>query len=174
MKRFVVIADAGPLHYLVLLGHSQVFPSLFGTILIPQAVASELAHANAPTALREFIFNPPAWLTVVNDPPDEDAVRDADLAAGERAALTLALSSASPLLLCDDLDARHFAERHQITVIGTLGIVARAASRGLLTFESTLESLTTRTNFRFTDSLLTAARADYERHLRDSKRVPPA
>lgn len=48
----VVIADTGPIHYLVLIGHSEILPALFEKVIIPSAVYGELARAEAPDALR--------------------------------------------------------------------------------------------------------------------------
>jgi len=37
----VVISDASPLHYLVLIGHVELLPGLYSEVLIPEAVADE-------------------------------------------------------------------------------------------------------------------------------------
>jgi predicted nucleic acid-binding protein len=39
-----VVADTAPLRYLVVLGHVDLLPALFGQILTPPAVAGELHH----------------------------------------------------------------------------------------------------------------------------------
>ena len=38
----IVVADTSPLHYLVLLEHTQVLQHLYGRIIIPRAVVREL------------------------------------------------------------------------------------------------------------------------------------
>ena len=40
----LVIADASPLHYLVLIGCSDILPALFETVFIPTVVRDELLH----------------------------------------------------------------------------------------------------------------------------------
>ncbi len=40
----LVVADTGPLHYLVLTGDVALLPKLFERVLAPQAVYEELAH----------------------------------------------------------------------------------------------------------------------------------
>ena len=50
----IVIADATPLNYLVLIGHSDILPKLFDQILIPSAVMKDLEHLGAGE--REAIF----------------------------------------------------------------------------------------------------------------------
>jgi predicted nucleic acid-binding protein len=44
----VVIADTSPLNYLILVGHADVLPELYGEVVIPPAVLRELQHFNAP------------------------------------------------------------------------------------------------------------------------------
>jgi predicted nucleic acid-binding protein len=48
----VVVADAGPLHYLVLIGHSEILPALFEKVFVPTLVRDELAHSEAPEQVR--------------------------------------------------------------------------------------------------------------------------
>src|SRR5437879_6555330 len=38
----LIVADTGPLNYLVLIGASDLLPKLFETVLVPQAVCDEL------------------------------------------------------------------------------------------------------------------------------------
>ncbi|HKV39445.1 MAG TPA: hypothetical protein VJX67_09545 [Blastocatellia bacterium] len=47
----IIVADAAPLNYLVLIGEIEVLERLAGRVIIPQAVESELRH---PKALRKF------------------------------------------------------------------------------------------------------------------------
>lgn len=35
----IVVADAGPLHYLVLIGAVDVLPTLYSRVLVPETVA---------------------------------------------------------------------------------------------------------------------------------------
>ena len=44
----LVVADTGPLNYLLLIEAIDILPKLFETILVPAAVHDELAHADAP------------------------------------------------------------------------------------------------------------------------------
>jgi predicted nucleic acid-binding protein len=60
----IVVADTGPIHYLVLIGRIEILPVLFDTVVIPSVVRGELARAGAPEAVRNWIQAPPAWLDV--------------------------------------------------------------------------------------------------------------
>ena len=48
----IVVADTSPLLYLILLGHEQVLPALYGRVIAPRAVISELSHTGTPQAVR--------------------------------------------------------------------------------------------------------------------------
>lgn len=60
MPMRLVVADTGPLNYLVLVEAIDVLPKLFEQILVPAAVYDELAHADAPAPVRAFIAQKPA------------------------------------------------------------------------------------------------------------------
>jgi predicted nucleic acid-binding protein len=50
----VVVADTGPLNYLVQIDAIDVLPKVFGKIVIPAAVHDELAHPGAPAMVRAW------------------------------------------------------------------------------------------------------------------------
>jgi predicted nucleic acid-binding protein len=55
----LVVADAPPLHYLVLIGSTPILAALFGHILIPHAIAEELQHPHTPTEVHTWLASPP-------------------------------------------------------------------------------------------------------------------
>ena len=63
------------------------------------------------------------------------------LDAGERAALSLVEFLAADGILIDDLAGRNVAERRNIKVTGTLGVLAEAHLAGLLDFDAALNKL---------------------------------
>jgi predicted nucleic acid-binding protein len=60
----IVVADSGPLHYLILLEHVDLLRRFYGQVVVPEAVASELSNAAAPGVVSEWIAAPPSWLEV--------------------------------------------------------------------------------------------------------------
>jgi predicted nucleic acid-binding protein len=68
----LVVADTGPINYLVLIGAIEVLPKLFEQILVPAAVCNELSHADAPPPVRAFISRMPAWLEIRPNPDRGD------------------------------------------------------------------------------------------------------
>jgi len=55
----IVVADAGPVRYLVVIGAVDVLQSLYGRVLVPEAVAGELQDANTPASVLVWIAQPP-------------------------------------------------------------------------------------------------------------------
>jgi predicted nucleic acid-binding protein len=136
----LVIADTSPLHYLVLIEHTAVLPTLFEHVLIPPAVAEELQRSRTPVSVRAWIESPPPWLEI--RPPHQPLVPTTlRLGAGEREALSLAQELHADLVLLDDLEARAEAERHGLAVMGTLRVLELAAERGLLDFSTAMMQL---------------------------------
>ena len=152
----LVIADTSPINYLILIGNIELLPALFGKVILPAAVESELASHNAPQAVRNWTANPPAWLELRDSPLSQ--LEDASLKgidAGEKAAIQLAISLHADLLLMDDRKGVKTARSKGFRVTGTLGILELAAQAGLVDFAQALERLR-RTTFRSPEGLLDA------------------
>ena len=148
----LVIADTGPINYLVLIGHIDVLPRLFEKIALPRAVQAELSNPLAPLRVQHWIATPPAWLEV-HDTAGLPQVSGLD--EGETAAIALAEYLHADLLLIDERDGFHVAQRKGLRVTGTLGVLDLAAERGLLDFGPAIDKLG-RTTFRRPESLLKA------------------
>ncbi len=129
----LVIADTGPLNYLILIGHLDLLPALFEKVILPSTVQNELASRKAPAEVREWIAKPPAWLEV------QASLKNID--AGERAAIRLAIYLRADLLLMDDRKGVGAAHREGLNVTGTLGILDLAAERGLVDFAQAIRKL---------------------------------
>jgi predicted nucleic acid-binding protein len=155
-----MIVVASPLHYLTLIGAVDVSQPLYGRVLVPQTVAGELQNTKTPAAVRAWITQPPPWCEIQVDPPADPALGFLD--AGERAAITLALSIGADRLLIDDLAGRVEAERRQLPVTGTLGVLGDAHLASLLDFETALAQLR-RTNFYISDVIVNGLRERLER-----------
>ena len=64
----VVVADATPLHYLILIDVVQVLPRLFEKIHVPIEVGEELSCEATPPIVRTWMEQPPQWLEVLAAP----------------------------------------------------------------------------------------------------------
>lgn len=112
----LVVADTGPINYLILIGHVDLLPRLCETVILPASVQAELADELAPLPVRRWIANPPTWLEIVTTP---EPSLGAGLHKGEAAAIVLAASLAADLLLMDDRRSVLAAERQGLNVAGT-------------------------------------------------------
>ena len=98
----VVISDASPLHYLILIENAEVLQALYTEVLIPEAVAKELKQTATPESVRHWIEHPPLWLHVVPFTAPPTPVVLADLDPGEHDAILLALDVRADLVIMDD------------------------------------------------------------------------
>src|ERR1700686_4836191 len=151
----IVVADTGPIHYLVLIGAADVLKPLYSRVLVPRTVAGELQEARTPAAVRAWMAQPPEWCEIRPDPPSEPALQFLD--PGDRAAIPLALSLDAGRLLIDEQAGRAEAERRHLLVTGTLGVLAEAHRAGLLDFEVALAQLQ-QTNFYVSADLVARVR----------------
>src|SRR5947207_1209001 len=129
----VVVADTGPLNYLVQIDAIELLPKLFSRIMVPAAVHDELAHPRTPAVVRTWIAAVPPWLEIKpNRNRGIDDVFSSSLDEGERAAIALARVIGADLILMDDRDGVDFARARGFAVTGTLGVLDLAAQRGLI------------------------------------------
>jgi len=80
----VVVADTGPLHYLILIDEIELLPRLFARVLVPELVHQELRHERTPVPVHVRASAPPSWLRIAPTPPLETLPFPA-LDDGERA-----------------------------------------------------------------------------------------
>lgn len=140
----IVVADTGPVNYLVLSGQVELAHALYGTLLIPPSVHRELLDARAPEAVRQWAGALPAWAEVR---PPKNASRFGELGPGEREAIALALEMRADFLLIDEAAGRKIAIENGVAVKGTLGILEEAASRNLVDFPLAVSKLRATTIF---------------------------
>jgi predicted nucleic acid-binding protein len=151
----IVVADSGPLHYLILVEHVELLRQFYGKVLVPEPVAGELTAAAAPAIVRDWMRRPPTWIDVCPVPTDAVSVITDDLDLGERAAIALAETMHADLLLIDEAAGRAEAKRRQLRVTGTLGVLRAGAEQGLVDVPDLLERLKA-TSFYLDETLLNA------------------
>jgi predicted nucleic acid-binding protein len=159
----VVVADTGPLRYLVEIGEIECLPRLFGRVLVPDAVRLELSHRETPLAVRGWIAAGPTWLIVQSAAGDmvvQSGITDG-LDLGEAEAIALAATVRADLVLMDDRAGVHAARAKGFLVTGTLGVLDRAARRGLVDLAGAFTRLRA-TNFRYPPKLMDELQARYE------------
>lgn len=149
----IVIADSGPLRYLVVIEQIHLLPLLYGSIVIPSSVVNELTHTATPQLVRAWMDDLPEWVAV-KSPQNPMTISSSILGTGEREAIALAQELSADVLLADDETARSEAERRGIPVQGTLGVLDLAAEHGFLAdLPGAIQKLGS-TNFRASKKLL--------------------
>ena len=141
----LVIADTGPINYLILIGHIDLLPHMFERVALPKAVQAELSISRAPLPVQRWIAAPPVWLEI-HDTTGLPLVSGLD--DGETAAIALAESLHADLLLIDERDGSRVAH-------------SRAAERGLVEFSHAIQKLE-RTNFHRPEAVLAKLLAKYK------------
>lgn len=160
-----VVADSGPLRYLVLIGEIAILPRIVGDVLIPPAVRSELDRPRTPEPVRAWLAAPPSWIQIGPVPTVTDPLL-MPLDAGEQAVIALALQTGAKTVLMDDRAGVVAALAKGLAVVGTIGVLDRAARHGLVDLAAAFARLRA-TNFRYPpavlDTLLAEDRARREK-----------
>ena len=146
----IVVSNTSPLNYLALIDLTDLLPTIFGHVIVPDAVLRELRSPAAPTKVVAWIDSSPVWLE------SRSVVVPSDLKSlglGEQEAIALAESLTGSLVLLDEKKARQVARRRGLAVAGTLGVLDVAATRGLVDLSDALHRLR-QTNFRAPARLL--------------------
>jgi hypothetical protein len=126
-----VIVNTSPLQYLHQIGQLDLFPKLFERIIVPKAVAAELA---ADRRLGVSLPEPEAlaWIDLRIPASAAGGLLSWDLGAGESAVLSLALEHPGSWVVLDDKLARQAAVHLKLPLLGTAGILLRAKRAGHL------------------------------------------
>jgi predicted nucleic acid-binding protein len=149
----IVVADSGPLHYLILLNQTDLLYRLYDQVVAPEAVLGELTVVRAPQPVKDWLSRPPSWLHIQSVPFDQTELVTADLDLGEREAIALAHLLRADLLLMDETLGRAEARRRSLRVTGTLGVLRIAAEKGLIDLPEVLARLR-RTSFYVSEDLI--------------------
>jgi predicted nucleic acid-binding protein len=148
----IVIADTGPINYLILIGEIEVLSALYEQVLIQPAVHEELGRTRAPEVVRSWIASPPVWLEVRTPSRTGDPFL-ANLDSGERDAILLAEELHADQLIIDESRGRQEAKRRHLPFTGTLGILQAGAKQGLLDLKSAVVRLR-QTSFHISQDIL--------------------
>lgn len=126
-----VICNTSPLQYLHQLGLLHLLPALAGKIVIPPAVAEELA-AGKSAGIDVPEVGGLEWITMRRPVSAPALPLVTDLGPGESQVLALALEMPGAVVIVDDFLARRTAEALHIPLTGTMGILLAAKRAGLI------------------------------------------
>jgi hypothetical protein len=154
----IVVSNTSPLTNLAAIGQFGLLQRLYGEIIISEAVWAELnAYGKAWPGRMEVETSP--WIH--RKPIQERALVTAlrrDLDAGEAESIALALDLRADLLLLDEMEGRHAAQRLGLRVLGVVGVLLQAKSRGEIErVKPYLNALRQTAGFYLSDAVLQAA-----------------
>jgi len=95
----LLVADTGPLHYLVQIEAEEVLPVLAARVLLPVEVWHELRDSAAATVVRNWAAKPPPWLEICQ--PSATPALPSQLSVADRACIGLAYETQAMLLMDD-------------------------------------------------------------------------
>ncbi len=139
----IVVSDSTPLITLMKAASLHVLNGLFGDVLIPRAVFSELTNNRAFRDEADLIRNSD-YIRVVDVPHPElvDLLqRAAGLDRGESEAIIYADEIGADLLLMDESAGRRVAQNMRLPIAGSIGVLVKACQSGLLSREETEKAL---------------------------------
>lgn len=128
----LVVVNATPLIALSLIGKLDLLQRLYGEVLVPPAVKSEvLAGGQHGVGIAEV--RAATWLRVVSlrDPRRAELLLT-DLDRGEAEVIALAQEQDADLVIIDERLARRHARRVGLELTGTLGVLLKAKAVGLV------------------------------------------
>ncbi len=130
MREPPVIVNHTPLVALWTLGQLTLLHNLYGIVWIPTAVELEFIateHSACQQALAQA-----KWIQVVKLNDERQALTYVGLNLGEAEVLALALETGARLLIIDERKARRYAQRLNLPLTGTLGVLLLAKECGLI------------------------------------------
>ena len=125
------ILDASPIILLARAGFLDLLRVLNRPLVVPQPVVEEVLQKGQDDIAARALQRTEIFASVSAPEPDS-SVRLWNLGPGETAVLSWARTRPGSLVVLDDFQARRCAEWLQIPTSGTVGIVLKAKSTGLV------------------------------------------
>ncbi len=127
-----VVSNSSPLINLSRIGRIDLLCSMYGTLLVPNAVWNEVVIEGQGLPGAETIKSC-SWVVKkeIKNFPLVHTLRQ-DLDAGEAEAITLALEVKADFLLMDERLGRDTAQHLGIRCLGLVGVLIEAKNRGLI------------------------------------------
>ena len=150
----IVVSDTSPISNLFTIGCLEIMQKLFGTVILPQAVYTELlVLAEKGRDISEIVSA--GWIEVRTAQDRVEVARLLTLLdAGESEAIVIAHEIKAELVLMDDSKGRKIAKAEGLYVVGTLGLLLEAKKRNIIDLVMPIvDDLRVRAHFRISDVL---------------------
>ena len=155
----IVVANAGPLIALAIVGHFDLLRSLYGEIHIPPAVRDEVV-ASGKGRPGERAVQSASWIHTVEvqGATAIQFLRDR-LDAGESEAIVPSMQLEADLLLMDEIRGRRVTEARGLNRTGTIGTLIAAKKQSLIPRLTPLLDELIAAGFRMSEDLYRTARS---------------
>lgn len=146
MSLLKVASNSGPLIHLAKIKQLRLLRSLYGTVIITEAVKKEAVEAGKARGHADALMIENAieegWIKVeaVKNPPEEKFFRFG-LNEAEAQVISHAITEKCDLLLLDDEAAREIARALGLRVRGSIGVLVEAVKKGEIGRRRALQSL---------------------------------
>jgi len=136
-----VIVDSTCLIVLERINRLDLLRDVYSRVVVPSDVVTEFGQTLD-------------WFEVLY-PKDRQMLTSLNerLGAGESAAIALALEMESAIVILDDLDARRYAKKLGLKVIGTVGLIVKAKNAGLISKAQTVLDELQRAGFYLSETV---------------------
>jgi predicted nucleic acid-binding protein len=141
--RRIIIADTSVLIIFDKINKLDILRDLYHEIFITPEISNEF---NKPL---------PDWIKVksIKDKKYQKFIT-IQLDNGEASAIALAIEKENATIILDDLKARKYANRLGINVTGTLGVINKAKSEGIIEKIKPIIELLRKTDFRISNNVI--------------------
>ncbi len=139
----IIISDTSTLILLHKIEELDILNKVYGQVLTTPEVADEFGEEL------------PQWIEVkaVSDKKYQTLLAT-QIDAGEASAIALAMEFDDVLVILDDLKARKLAEKLQLKITGTLGVIYKAKQMNVLEKVKPIIDKLLLTNFRISDNII--------------------
>lgn len=137
-----VISDASCLIILYEIQALDLLRQTYGEITTTPEIANEVG------------FGLPDWIVLRQSTRSRSELRmPASIDDGEASAIALALEIPDSILIVDEKTARNYAKRLGLSIIGTLGVIAKAKVDGIIPSIKPYIDAIAMTDFRFSSTI---------------------
>lgn len=150
-----IVSNTSPISNLAAIGQLFLLQQVYGNIIIPQAVADEIAKV-ATIYTQAASIPAQSWIVVhsVNDVTTVQRLRGSKLDAGESEAITLALEIEAELLIIDEQLGRSIAVNEGLNITGLVSVLLEAKNKGFIaSVKPIINALMIQARFRISSQL---------------------
>ncbi|MDB5009138.1 MAG: hypothetical protein JWP45_3531 [Mucilaginibacter sp.] len=138
----IVIADTSCFIILANINELDLLHKVFENIITTPEIASEYGNEL------------PVWVNIKSAADiQKQQILETQVDKGEASAIALALDIPGCMIIVDDLEARLLAQKLNILITGTLGVILQAKLMGLIPSIKPLLNKIRQTNFRLSNTL---------------------